>query len=45
MSDPTVQTSVVHAALALAAHYFPRRYPGDARDVAGFADAAFLLSG
>ncbi|MEV1013271.1 hypothetical protein AB0I89_22055 [Micromonospora sp. NPDC049801] len=45
MSDPTVQTSVVHAALALAAHYFPRRIPGDARDAAGFADAAFLLSG
>ncbi|MCY1144113.1 hypothetical protein OWR29_39475 [Actinoplanes sp. Pm04-4] len=45
MSDPTVQTSVVNAALALAAHYFPRRMAGDARDAAGFADAAFLLSG
>ena len=45
MSEPTVQANVVHAALALAAHYFPRRIPGDARDAAGFADAAFMLSG
>ncbi|MFY1692815.1 hypothetical protein [Plantactinospora sp. WMMB782] len=45
MSEPTVQTSVVNAALALAAHYLPRRIAGDARDAAGFADAAFLLSG
>jgi hypothetical protein len=45
MSDPTVQTSVLHAALALAAHYFPHRVPGDAREAANFADAAFLLSG
>lgn len=45
MSEPTVQTTVVRTALALAAHYFPQRVPGDAREAAGFADAAFLLSG
>lgn len=40
-----VQETAVCAALALAAHYFPRSVGGDPRGAAPFDQAAFLLSG
>jgi hypothetical protein len=40
-----VKETAVCAALALAAHYFPRTASGDSRGAAPFDQAAFLLSG
>jgi len=45
MSDMPVGETAVCAALALAAHYFPRAVDGDSRSAAPFDQAAFLLSG
>ena len=45
MSDMPVRETAVCAALALAAHYFPRAVDGDSRGAAPFDQAAFLLSG
>jgi hypothetical protein len=41
----SVRETAVYAALALAAHYFPRAASGDSREAAPFDQAAFLLSG
>ncbi len=45
MSETTTRTTAVYAALALAAHYFPRSVGEEGRAAAPFAQAAFLLSG
>ncbi|MDF5758379.1 hypothetical protein [Spongiactinospora sp. TRM90649] len=45
MSDTPIGETAVFAALALAAHYFPREVAGDVRGAAPFAQAAFLVSG
>ncbi|WP_309114762.1 hypothetical protein [Saccharothrix sp.] len=45
MSDLPTGHTAIYAALALAAHYFPRESEDGSRGAAPFAEAAFLLSG